>query len=154
MPSNDFNFINKFWEKIFFEDQFRQDLGLTVTEGSKDYNDLRNYFFGTFSLSVDVINQMATAGDTIDEYLDSLANEFLRIMNIRLVNQGLQAIDTTTSGPTWRERLRESLGTSNSDIQERDFSFLFIRASQPVRACTSTSWSLQVNQLEPADCLL
>ena len=129
LPSNDFAFINKFWEKIFFEDQFRQDLGLTITQGSQDYTDLRNYFFGTFSLSVDVINQMTTAGGTIDEYLDSLANEFLRIMNIRLANQGLPTIGTTTSGPRWRERLRESLGTTNSDIQERDFSFLFILAS-------------------------
>ena len=120
--SNDFDFINKFWENIFIpysgQAAFRQNLGLTVAVGSADDDALENYFFGTSSLSIDVINQMSVGGNSIDDYLDGLADEFLRIMNTRLANQNLLTINVVANEQNWRTSLRESLGTTDSDKRE------------------------------------
>ena len=93
--------------------QFRQDLGLTIAIGSAADDVLRNYFVG--ASFVNVINQISVDGNSIDDYLDNLANEFLRIMNIRLANQNLPLIDIAASGQEWRTSLRESLGTTETD---------------------------------------
>ena len=61
---------------------------------------------------------MSVGGNSIDAYLDDLADEFLRIMNIRLANQNLPTIDVVANEPKWRTSLRESLGTTASDISE------------------------------------
>ena len=64
---------------------------------------------------------MTVTGGTIDEYLDNLANEFLRIMNTQLANQNppLPIIDTNQFGDDWRTKLRESLGTTDTDKKAR-----------------------------------
>jgi len=58
---------------------------------------------------------MSVGGNSIDDYLDNLADEFLRIMNIRLANANLPTIDVVANEPKWRTSLRESLGTTDSD---------------------------------------
>ena len=79
---------------------------------------VKNYFFGSSSLSVDVVNLMNVAGSSIDDYLNNLASEFLRIMNIELANEGLATIDVGQFGPIWQQKLAEALGESDAEKKE------------------------------------